>query len=100
MQEGILDIKLMDGPLSRKSQREDCADSGRLYHRAEGLGEIHAGPLREATENPARLVPLKRSVRLELVLEDPLSNDYVGPLQGEAPDPRCDSARENHVLLP
>jgi len=79
MQEGILDIKMMDRPPTRESQREDCPNSGRLHHRAEGLQEIHAGSLRETAENPAHLVLLKRSIRLELVLEDTLPSDYVDP---------------------
>ena len=53
-------------------------DGGRLDDWTESLSKVHTGALGEATENPTRLVPLKRSINIELVFEDPLPGDHVG----------------------
>jgi hypothetical protein len=37
------------------------------------------GALGEPSEDPTSLVPVKRVIRLELVLEDPLVGDHIGP---------------------
>jgi hypothetical protein len=40
---------------------------------------VHPGALSEPSEDPTSLVPVKRAIRLELVLEDPLACDDIGP---------------------
>ena len=79
MEEGILDIKLMNRLAAGEHQREDSPYCGWLDDRTESLGEVNAGALCEAAQHPARLVALKRSIRLELVLENPFASHNVGP---------------------
>jgi hypothetical protein len=78
MQEGILHIKLVHGPLPRQCQGENCANRSWLYHRTERLREIHTWALGETPKNPARFVPLQCPICMELVLEDPLARHHVG----------------------
>jgi len=65
--------------MTRKSQREHCANCSWLHQRDESLREIHARAPSEAAEDPACLVPRKRPFCLELVLEDPLPGNNIGP---------------------
>jgi hypothetical protein len=51
---------------------------------------VHPGVLSEPPEDPTSLVPVKRVIHLELVLEDPLVGDDIGPRR-----PR----NKSHVLL-
>jgi hypothetical protein len=50
----------------------------RLHNGAEALIIIDVGTLCEPAKNPSGLVPLRCSVGLELVLEDPLVSDNIG----------------------
>jgi hypothetical protein len=58
MQEGILDVELVNWPVSGESQAEDSADGGGLHDWTESLIEVNTRALGEATENPARFVPI------------------------------------------
>jgi hypothetical protein len=58
VQEGVLDVELVNWPGASKGQREHRADSGRLHNRVEGLIVVDSGALSEAPRNPASLVPL------------------------------------------
>jgi hypothetical protein len=78
MQEGILYIKLVHGPLPGQCQGENCANHSWLHYRTERLKEIHTWALGEAPKNPACLVPLQCPVCMELVLENPLACHHVG----------------------
>ena len=55
MEEGILDIELMNRPLARESQREHCADRGGLDDLTEGFGKVDARTLGEAAKNQRAL---------------------------------------------
>jgi len=77
MEEGVLHIELVDGPLSRERQGEDGANGRRLHHGAECLIKVHTWSLSEPAQNPASLVPFQRTISLELVLEDPLPDDHI-----------------------
>jgi hypothetical protein len=79
MEEGILDVKLAHGPTLGDSQSQHSPDSNRLDDGAEGLVVVHPGVLSEFPEDPTGFVPIKRAICLELVLEDPLAGDDVGP---------------------
>jgi hypothetical protein len=57
MEEGILDVKLMHMPCAGRGDAENDADGGRLDDGTERLIKVNAGLLREATDNPSRLVP-------------------------------------------
>jgi hypothetical protein len=79
MEEGVLDVELVHGLTPGDSQRQHSPDGGRLDDGAEGLIVVHPGALSEAPEDPTSLVSIKRAIRLELVLEDPLVGDDIGP---------------------
>jgi len=78
MQEGILHVQLMHGPLASESQREHGADGSRLHLWVESLVVVDTRALSKAPENPVSLVPLKSAVSLALVSPDPLAGDDVG----------------------
>ena len=87
MEEGVLDVELVDRPVLGVSQGEDGADRGGLDDRAERLVIIHARPLGETTKDPMGLVSFQRTVGVELVLEDPFASDHVrlGRARDEVP---------------
>ena len=78
MEEGFLHVELVNNPPTGQSKREHCTDPGGLHHRAKGLVGVDAQALSEATKHPSSLLPLKGSINMELVLEDPLARDDVG----------------------
>jgi hypothetical protein len=78
MQEHILHIKLMNRSGAGDSKGEHGADHGRLDHRANGLIVVDIGSLGEAANDSASLVPFKRVVGVELMLENSFSSDDVG----------------------
>jgi hypothetical protein len=79
MEEGILDDELVHGPTPGDSQSQHSPDGDRLDDRTEGLIVVHLGTLSEAPEDPTSLLPIKRAICLELVLEDPFTGDDIGP---------------------
>ena len=79
MEKCIFHIELMDGPLAGQSKGEHCTDGGGLHNWAECLIKVHTRSLCEAAKDPACLVPLKRAISLQLVLEDPLAGDDISP---------------------
>jgi hypothetical protein len=79
VEEGVLDVELVYGPTLRDSQSWHSPDLGRLDDGAEGLIVVHPRALSEPPEDPTSLVPVKRATLLELVLEDPLAGDDIGP---------------------
>jgi hypothetical protein len=78
VQEGVLDVELVNWPGASKGQREHRADGGRLHNRAEGLIVVDSGALSESSKDPASLVPLQGTIGLSLVRPDPLAGDDVG----------------------
>jgi hypothetical protein len=78
VQEGVLDVELVNWPGASKGQREHRADGGRLHNWAEGLIVVDSGALSEAPKNPASLVPLRGTIGLPLVRPYPLAGDDVG----------------------
>ena len=77
MQEGILDIKLMDGPCLRGGNTEHDMDSSGFDHRAEGFIIVHTLTLGEATHHPTCFVACQRTVHVELVVKDPFPRDHI-----------------------
>jgi hypothetical protein len=96
MQEGILDVELVNWPVSGESQAEDGADGGGLHNWTESLIEVNTRVLGEATENPARFVPIQGTIGPHLVLEDPLAGDDVGTrrARNESPSVVVDESLE------
>jgi hypothetical protein len=78
MEKGVGDVHLVNRPAARHGELEHGADGPGLDNRGEGLSEINAGSLTKATNDPSRLMPIKSSIWIELVLEDPLPGDDVG----------------------
>jgi hypothetical protein len=89
VEEGVLDVKLVQGPTPGDSQCQHSPNGGRLDDGAEGFVIVHSGALSEAPEDPTSLVPIKRVIRLELVLQDPLVGDDVGPRRSRNQVPRA-----------
>jgi hypothetical protein len=65
VQEGVLDVELVNWPGESEGQREHRADGGRLHNRAEGLIVVDSGALQGTIGPP-------------LVRPDPLAGDDVG----------------------
>jgi hypothetical protein len=78
MQEHILHIELVNQLGEGDNQGEHGADRGRLEHWDEGLIIVDTGSLGEAAKNPASLVSVQVVIGIELVLENPLTDDDVG----------------------
>jgi hypothetical protein len=78
MEEGILDVELVHRPTPRDGQGQHSLDGVRLDDEAEGLIVVHLGALCEPPEDLESLIPVKRAIHLELVLEDPLVGDDIG----------------------
>jgi hypothetical protein len=79
VEEVILDVELVHGPTPGHSQSQHSPYGGRLDDMAKGLVVVHPGALSESAEDPTSLVPFKRAIRLELVLEDQLVGDDIDP---------------------
>ena len=77
VEEHILDVKLMNRPVTRERKREHCANGGWLDDRAESFIKINTFTLRESSQDPPCLVPIKRTIGLQLVTENPLACDNV-----------------------
>jgi hypothetical protein len=67
MEEGILDIELMDRLVAGEGEGEDAANSGELDDGAEGLVVVHSEALCEAPKDPTGLVPVEGAIRGQLV---------------------------------
>jgi hypothetical protein len=63
----------------QQCQGQHGAHGGWFDNRTEGLIEVNTWALCKTAENPARLVSLKGTVSLKLVLENPLAGDDMGP---------------------
>ena len=73
VEEGVLDIELVNWPSMGDGKAEDDVDRGGLDDGDECLIKINARLLREPTNNPSCLVASKSTIGGEFVLEDPLS---------------------------
>jgi hypothetical protein len=58
LEEGIVDIKLMDCPVPGEGEGEDT-NGGELDDGAEGLVVVHSGTLGEAPKDPIGLVAVE-----------------------------------------
>jgi hypothetical protein len=78
MKEDVLDVELVHRPTPGDSQGQHSPNGGRLNNRAESIIVVHPGALSKPPEDPTSLVQVKRAIRLELILEDPLAADDIG----------------------
>jgi hypothetical protein len=78
VEEGILNVELMDRPISGEGEGQDDANCGELDDGAEVLVVVHSRALREAPKDPTGLVAVEGVVRGQLVAKEPLAGDHVG----------------------
>jgi hypothetical protein len=76
-------------PTPGDSQSQHSPDGGRLHDGAESLFIGHTGALSEPPKDSTSLVPIKRAIHLKLVLEDPLTDDDIGPRRPRNQSPTC-----------
>jgi hypothetical protein len=98
VEEGILHIELLNGPVTGDSSGEQCGNGGRFHNRAESLVVVDSGALSETSNDPAGLVAIKGSVSAELVRDDPLAGDNIGALRSGY-KLLCPIAHQGSVLL-
>jgi hypothetical protein len=98
VQEGVLNVEVVNWPGVSEGQREHRADGGRLHNWAEGLVVVDFGALSEAPKNPASLVSSHVTIGPPLVRPDPLAGDNVGAGWTGHQIPRL-VGDERHVLL-
>ena len=78
MEEGVGDVHLVHRRSRGDRKVKNRANRAGLNNRSEGVGEVDASMLPEATNNPARFIAIKGTMRTELVFEDPLPGNHVG----------------------
>jgi hypothetical protein len=59
MEEGVLDVKLMDRLVPGEGEGENNTNGGELDDGAKGLVIVHSGTLGEASKDPAGLVAVE-----------------------------------------
>ena len=75
IEKGFLDIKLGDGPLSDRSNREKSPDCGHMSNGSKGLIIITTLLLLKTTRYKMSLVVLKGAIRASFDLVDPLASN-------------------------
>lgn len=75
MEEGAGDIELVNRPTVRRHKLQHGANGGWLDHWWERLAEVDARSLVEPTNDPVRFVTLEGTIKIQLMLEDLLSDD-------------------------
>jgi hypothetical protein len=98
VEEGILDVELVHKSTHGDSQRQHSPNGGMLDDGAEGLITVHPEALSEVLEHPTSLVSVKRAIHHDLVLEDPLVGDDIGPRRSRNQVP-CDVRQQGLILL-
>ena len=78
MEEGVGDVHLVHRPSMGDRKVENHAYRAGLDDRSEGVGEVDARTMSEATNDPARFVAIKGTIRTELVFKYPLPGNHVG----------------------
>jgi hypothetical protein len=68
----ILHIQLMNQPLARSCNTQNCPDVTRFDDPTESLIIVNAMLLRESPNNPTSLVTSKRTIRVKFMLVNPL----------------------------
>jgi hypothetical protein len=69
VEEGVLDVELVHGPTQGDNQSQHSSDGDRRNDRVDGLVVAHTREVGEPPEKPMSLVPVQRSIHLELVLQ-------------------------------
>jgi hypothetical protein len=98
MEEGVLDVELMDRPVPREGEGEDGADGGELDDGAVGFVIVHSGALGEAPKDPTGLVAVEGAVRNQLVAKEALDGDHMGARRTRHQVPGV-VGQQGHILL-
>jgi len=77
MKECIVDVKLVNRPITSKCQRQDCPDGSRLDNRAESLIKVNTRALSKSAEDPTSLIASERAIRMKLMTKYPFTRDEV-----------------------
>jgi hypothetical protein len=77
VEEGILDVELMDHLVSGEGEGENGLNGSKLDNEAEGIVVVHSGALGETPKDPTGLVAVEGAVRGQLVAKEPLVGDHV-----------------------
>ena len=78
MEEGVGDVHLVHRPSMGDRKVENRAYHAGLDDRSEGVDEVDASTLSEATNDPMCFVENKGTIRTELVFKDPLHGNHIG----------------------
>jgi hypothetical protein len=78
VEEGILDIELMNRAVPGAGEGENDPNGRELDDGAEGLVVVDFGALGEAPKDPTGLVVVERAIQGQLVAKNPLAGDHVG----------------------
>ena len=75
VEERVLDVELVDRLVSCRGEMQHGPNGGRLDHQGEGLVEVQARALGEATHNLACFHAFQPAISMKLVFEDPFPSD-------------------------
>jgi hypothetical protein len=78
IEKSIGDIHLVYWPAVRDLKLENRKNSVGFDNRSKGVMEVDTFTLPETADHLARLVMIKSTIRMKLVLEDPLPDDDIG----------------------
>jgi hypothetical protein len=78
MEEGILDVELMDRPILGEGEGEVSENDSELDDGAEGLIVVHFGALGEASNDPTGFVAVEGAIQSHLVAKEPVAGDHIG----------------------
>ncbi|KAJ9565348.1 hypothetical protein OSB04_001314 [Centaurea solstitialis] len=77
MKKGILNIKLMNRPVTGDGDAKNRADSGRFDNWTESVIKVQTRLLRETLSNKTGFVTLKTSITVKLMAKQPTIANYV-----------------------
>jgi hypothetical protein len=79
MEKDILNIQLVHSPTPRHGQSQHSVNGGGLHDGVESFIVFHSEAPGEPLNDPTSLAPIQRTIRLEIVLKDPLVSHHIGP---------------------
>ena len=99
VEEGVVDVKLMNRPLVGECNGVDGAHGGQFHDRTERLLKINTGSLREAAEDPTRLVSIQGAIGLQLVSKNPFTCNHISTSGTWNKDPCVISVQGGKLVL-
>ena len=77
IEEGVIDVELMNRPFIGERNDEDGAHGEWFHNQTERLLKINTGSLRDAAEDPTRLVSIQGAIGLQLVLKNLFTCNHI-----------------------